>query len=295
MNSTPLRYPGGKSIMTSLFEEIFEINSLKNVIYAEPYAGGAGSAINLLLKDKVDEIKINDVSLGIYSFWYFLVKESDNFLKLFETTSVNLDEWQKQRKIFKTASKPSLELAFATFFLSRTNRSGILNAGPMGGQDHEKQAAAKYKLDCRFNKNSLYENIIKIIEKKDRIQVYNYDALTFLKKLKNKNHFVYLDPPYFKQGKALYINYYNYNNHLELSVFLKTINNFKWVLSYDNVTEIQDMYLDFNLYAFDLIYTAQDVKQGSELFTHSEDVILPRNPVIKRKSEDIKIKKISIN
>ena len=287
MNNTPLRYPGGKSIMSTFFEKIFQYNSLKNIVYAEPYAGGAGSAINLLLNNKVDAIEINDISKGIFSFWYYLINNSNEFLELFEKTEVNLNEWQLQRKIFNSSKIPSLELGFATFFLSRTNRSGILNAGPIGGQDQETQSVAKYKLDCRYNKKSLYNKFIGIIERSDNIKVYNYDALTFLKKIKNKNTFVYLDPPYYHQGKALYINYYKHNDHLVLSNFLRNNANFNWVLSYDNVKEIQKLYSDFELYEFNLTYTAQKIKKGKELFTHSNNIRLPKNPTIKRKSTNI--------
>src|SRR5690606_8065213 len=129
--------------------------SLKNVVYAEPYCGGAGAAINLLLGDKVESIQINDISLGIFSFWYYLVNKSDEFLELFNKTDINLEEWYKQKAIVKDSKEPSLELGFATFFLSRTNRSGILSAGPIGGKDPEKQAIAKYDISCRYNKDQL--------------------------------------------------------------------------------------------------------------------------------------------
>jgi len=159
----------------------------------------------------------------------------------------------------------------------------------MGGQDPEKQHKAKYKLDCRYNKRALLEKFEKIIEMRDNIKVYNYDALTFLEHITNKNTFVYLDPPYYEQGKALYINYYKHNDHLELSNFLRNTNNFKWVLSYDNVGAIQKLYSDFELYEFNLTYTAQKVKTGTEFLTHSKNIKLPKNPVIKRKSTNIDI------
>jgi DNA adenine methylase len=289
MNKTPLRYPGGKSILASFFEEIIEINSLKNVIYAEPYAGGSGAAINLLLNDKVDGIKINDISIGVYSFWYYLVNKSEEFLHLFEVTPVNLEEWQRQRTIFKTSTIPSVELGFATFFLSRTNRSGILNAGPMGGQNPFKQEVAKYKIDCRYNKEVLLEKFLDIISFKERIEVYNLDALNFLKEIEDSNTFIYLDPPYYEQGKALYINYYKHDDHLKLSNLLRQTDNFNWVLSYDNVDEIKQLYADFNLYSFNLIYTAQNIKEGTEFFTHSKNLEMPENPAIKRKTKNIEI------
>jgi DNA adenine methylase len=269
MNNTPLRYPGGKSIMTRFFEDLLKHNFLKNVVYSEPYAGGAGAAINLLLNDSVEAIRINDASIGIFSFWNSVLTESDRFLDEVDKVEVTLKEWQSQRRIFRNSTSASFELGFATFFLSRTNRSGILGAGPIGGQDENTQRTSSYKIDCRFNKAELTGRLKKIIANRDRIFVSNVDALDFLKRLKDNKAFVYLDPPYYTQGKALYLNYYKHEDHVMLANFLKRSASFDWVLSYDNVPEILEQYSDFPLYQFGLSYTAQDVKKGSELLTHS--------------------------
>jgi DNA adenine methylase len=282
MNNTPLRYPGGKSIMTSFFEALFERNNLRDVVYCEPYAGGAGAAVNLLLNNSVAAIRINDASIGIYSFWNALIADGDRFLEQVEQTPVTLSEWQKQRRVFKQATVPSFELGFATFFLSRTNRSGILAAGPIGGQEEKCQRKAKYKLDCRFNRKDLMNRLRNIIGFRERIFVSNLDALEFLKQLKGENLFVYLDPPYYRQGKALYLNYYQHEDHVMLSKFLRRTANFRWVLSYDNVPEILALYADFPLHQFTLSYTAQDVKNGSELLTHSAGLSFESLETIKK-------------
>lgn len=296
MNNTPLRYPGGKSIMTAFFEELIRLNSLKKVIYCEPYAGGAGAAINLLLNDSVDEIRINDASIGIYSFWNALLTEGQRFLERVMEVNVNLKEWQLQRSIFNAASIPSFELGFATFFLSRTNRSGILAAGPIGGQDKGAQQNAKYKIDCRFNKIDLTERLKKIIDNSERISISNLDALCFLKKVKSKRSFVYLDPPYYTQGKALYLNYYQHEDHVRLSNYLRRFAAFKWVLSYDNVPEILGLYADCPLYQFSLSYTAQESKKGVELLTHSSNLTFPDSMEIKKRKrrENVEMLQITV-
>jgi len=294
MNLTPLRYPGGKSVMSSFIIDLINVNSLKNVIYAEPYAGGAGAALNLLINEEVEKIIINDISIGIYSFWRYLKENSSEFIDLVENTPVTLDEWKKQRLIFQKSDKPSIELAFATFYLSRTNRSGILNAGPMGGQDPVLQAKSKNKLDCRFNKEELLNRINKIIGYKKSIEVFNLDAISFLKKIKkNRNQLIYLDPPYYEQGKALYLNSYKHKDHVELSDYLRNESNLKWILSYDNHEKIREIYSDFELYEFSLLYTAQSVKNGCELFAHSNNLKLPKSLIIKRKSKNIPLKRIN--
>ncbi|HWI90455.1 MAG TPA: DNA adenine methylase [Flavisolibacter sp.] len=295
MNNTPLRYPGGKSIMTPFFQDLIKYNSFKNVIYSEPYGGGAGAAINLLLNNDVDAIQINDASVGIFSFWKALLTKGEKFLEKVENTPVNLNEWQIQRRIFKNSSAPTFELGFSTFFLSRTNRSGILAAGPIGGQDEKAQQRAKYKIDCRFNKEHLLERLKRIVENRNRINVFNLDALHFLRQIKDKkNSLVYLDPPYYTQGKALYLNYYQHEDHVKLSNYLRRSASFNWLLSYDNVPEILELYADHPLYQFVLNYTAQGSKKGVELFTHSSNILLPDNLKInkKKKADSIEILQI---
>lgn len=283
MNNTPLRYPGGKSVMTSFFEEVIEYNGLTNISYAEPYAGGAGAAINLLMNEKVKSIEINDASISVFSFWKFMLSDSERFIDNLNQIEVSLDEWKKQRIVYKTAVKPSFELGFATFFLSRTNRSGILNAGPMGGQDPLNQSLANYKIDCRFNKTELCERILRIAERRKEIKITNDDALKFINKINDANTLVYLDPPYYEQGKALYMNFYKHADHVQLALCLKNIDKFMWILSYDNVKEIRELYSEFDLHEFSLFYTAQSIKKGSELLTHSGNILLPKSNQINSK------------
>lgn len=293
MNRTPLRYPGGKSIMTPFFVELIRFNGMSGVSYAEPYAGGAGTAINLLLGNHVNKILINDANICIYSFWKYVVEESDRFIEAVEKVDVNLDSWLRWSSFLKTAKCPSFELGFATFFLSRTNRSGILTAGPIGGRTEEKQKSATYKMDCRFNKTDLIARIREISLRKESIVVSNKDAIEFLNDLTADNNFlVYLDPPYFNQGKSLYLDYYTEKDHMALSKYLSHVVNFKWVLSYDNVPRIREFYKDLDLYEFNLYYTAQCVKQGRELLTHSRNLEMPEKLFIKRSRKDTILRKI---
>lgn len=292
MNNSPLRYPGGKSLMTPFFIDLFQWNRLQEIIYAEPYAGGAGAAINLLLSNHVNEIIINDANIGVYSFWKALINESDRFIKTIHDIPVTLTEWYKQRNILQKTDKPSFELGVATFFMSRTNRSGVISGGAIGGLTEEKQSHAKYKIDCRFNKNDLIKRLKIIAANGERIKVYNEDALTFLRQL-DKNVFVYLDPPYYVKGKSLYMNHYTDKDHKELSSFLQNEAHFNWVLSYDDIPQIREMYIKSELYRFPLKYTVNKKQIGYELLTHSADISFPEKLEIRRsKGANISISKI---
>lgn len=294
LNKTPLRYPGGKSIMTPLLVDLLRINEMKNVTYAEPYAGGAGAAINLLLSDSVERIMINDANIAIYSFWRAVVEDGKKFCDAISKVKVNLKTWNKMRTILREEHEYSFELGFATFFLSRTNRSGILNAGPIGGRTQELQEKSTYKIDCRFNREDLIKRVSLISERKKQILVTNKDAIKFLKDLRNNKYLVYLDPPYYKNGKTLYMNFYQPKDHLALAEYLSSCKKLSWVLSYDDVPEIRKMYNNFKLYTFSLRYTAQTKKRGQELLCHSKDLIMPTSFLLRRgKTNNIIIKEIT--
>ena len=286
INGSPLRYPGGKALMTTFFVDLFEANDMRNITYVEPYAGGAGAAINLLLDGKVDRIIINDANPGVFSLWHYLITEAERFIQTVRETPVTLDEWNHQKNV--NTEVASFELGFATFFLSRTNRSGVISAGPIGGSSEEKQEDATYKIDCRFNKEELISRLSAIAGLAGRIQVFNLDALELLRNL-DEDVFVYLDPPYYEKGKCLYMNYYTHEDHQALADFLQNEARFKWVLSYDDVPQTRKLYAERELYRFPLSYTVQDVKKGMELLAHSTGLKLPVSMSIRRSSSDIKL------
>lgn len=281
MNGSPLRYPGGKALMTPFLIDLFRQNGLENVVYAEPYAGGAGAAINLLLGNHVNNIIINDANIGIYSFWHYLLTEPERFIQVIQDIPVTLAEWHHQKDIAQNTNKPSFELGVATFFLSRTNRSGVIMGGPIGGSSFEKQLQAKYKLDCRFNKANLIERLNSIIRRRKHITVYNMDALAFLRMIPN-NTFAYLDPPYYVKGKSLYMNYYKEEDHQQLANYLLHEAAFSWLLSYDDTPQIREKYQALELYRFPLNYTVSEKRTGYELLTLSPQLIFPHDPIIKR-------------
>lgn len=276
MYTTPLRYPGGKSIISPFLTDLFRINGWDNVVYAEPYAGGAGAATNLLLGNHVDRILINDANIGIYSFWKAICEENNRFCDWVMSQPIDLESWVKWHRLFQQSRVPSFELGFATFFLTRTNRSGILNAGPIGGSTVEKQEAAKYRIDCRFNRNALCRKIQNIGRERNRIDVSNLDAIDFLRRRNDVPHlFVYLDPPYYEQGKSLYMSYYRPDDHRMLAVFLENEAHFNWVLSYDCVEEIKSFYREFDLKEYSLNYSARSARIGRELLASKPGIVLP--------------------
>lgn len=273
ITDTPLRYPGGKTQLLPLVIDILKKNDLIYGEYAEPFAGGSGIAISLLLNDYVSKIYLNDLDPSIYSFWHSVINQPKELCRLIEKTDVTIEEWHRQKKILANQQKyNSLKLGFATLFLNRTNRSGIIKGGVIGGLDQ----SGNYKLDCRFNKSDLIRKINRIADHGNRIELSMLDAEIFIKKIipkTAKNAFINIDPPYFCKGSGLYTNFYKPDDHASLASKVSKIKR-KWMVTYDDVDEIRNLYSNFPMYTKNLQYSAQEKRIGVELLIASKELYI---------------------
>ena len=270
-NVTPLRYPGGKTKLYNYTKSLIEYNNLVGCAYIEPYAGGSGLALKLLINNIVSKIILNDINYNLYCFWNSALYHTDSLIAKIEITDICIEEWYRQKNIFNNIDTYSeLDVGFATLYLNRTNFSGILNAGPLGG----KKQNSKYKIDCRFNKDKIIKLVKNIGTNSEKIEFLNMDALDFLDYIKqNKitNSLTFIDPPYYVKGQDLYINYYNHNDHENLRDKLISLD-FNWILTYDYAKEIQDLYSNFDYETYSLNYSANKVKQGQEIMVYSNNI-----------------------
>lgn len=272
---SPLRYPGSKNKVYRYIKHLIEVNCCTT--YIEPFVGGGSVALKLLLNSDVKNIIINDYDKAIYAFWYSVLYETDSLIELIKTTEITIEEWHKQKKIQNNKEQCDnlLKLGFSTLFLNRTNRSGILKAGVIGGLRQE----GNYKLDCRFNKEVIIKKIKNIAKFKCNIKLYNKDAEVFIKQniTKTKNALIFLDPPYYKRGPELYVNFYNYQNHVNLANTIKgKLSNKKWILTYDKSYEINELYKGFNKIEFYLNYSAGKKITGVEYMFFSNELNIGR-------------------
>ncbi|EJI1280451.1 DNA adenine methylase [Vibrio vulnificus] len=266
---SPLRYPGGKSKLTAYVVETLKLNNLEGGTYVEPFAGGCAIAWYLLLEGHVDKVWINDLDNAIHSFWYSALYRTDELCELIRDTDVTIDEWHRQKQIYAEESDV-LKLGFATFFLNRTNRSGILKAGVIGGLEQK----GNYLLDCRYQKESLIEKIRAISARVADINLTNLDATHFIDEYLpsiDGKCLVNIDPPYYVKGKGLYQNFFEHDDHYRLYESVKRIKH-PWIVTYDDTPEICGIYSEFEPQSFGLTYTAQTKRKGSELIVHSSNI-----------------------
>jgi len=274
---SPLRYPGGKNKLSAFIAKICIDNNI-NGHYVEPYSGGASVALFLLLEGFVERITINDKDRAIYAFWYSVLNKTNQLCELIENAELSIEEWKKQREIQnRKKSIDLLTLGFSTFYMNRTNRSGIINAGVIGGMDQ----TGNYPMECRFNKTALIERIKTIAKKKKHIRLYKKDAVKLIDKIQsesqNSNNVIfYFDPPYYLKASSLYMNHYEDKNHKKVSDKIKAIENIRWIVSYDNVSEIRELYADCKKKEFEFKHTAYEVREGKEILFFSHNIEQPK-------------------
>jgi DNA adenine methylase len=274
MISSPLRYPGGKAKLFPFFANLITKNGLLGSHYCEPYAGGAGLALRLLTCGFVDRILINDIDKSIYAFWKVALEKSDQFCSKIERTPITIDEWHKQKSLWKKGNEKNfLELGFAAYFLNRTNRSGIISgAGPIGGYNQN----GKWKIDARLIKEKQIENIKSLSKFRKEIHVSNLDAMEFFQKnARNQKSFFYLDPPYYVKGSKLYTNFYQQTDHERIAKKLEKNRKAKWVVTYDDVPEIREAYSSFSPIEYYLNYSVGKKTIGTEVMFLSDTLSSP--------------------
>lgn len=276
MYYSPLRYPGGKGKLAPLIETLLRHSNHEGGTYIEPFAGGAAVALELLEKEIVNEIVINDYDKGIYSFWRAILTEPDRFINDIRTVSLSVDQWEKQRGIIQNnRGSYSYELGFATFYLNRTNRSGIIKGGIIGGKDQ----SGVWKLDARFGRERLVSRIAGIVSHKNNIHLYNKDFESFMNKYLPRygdNVFIYIDPPYYEKGKQLYLNFYTHEDHLRIERLVRNLDQ-DWVMTYDNVDAIRSIYKDYYLRSIRLNYSAGTHRAANEIMIFNRQEMIPDN------------------
>lgn len=273
--TSPLRYPGGKTCLYPLISKILRENRLERRHYAEPFAGGCGLALTLLYEGHVSNIHINDVDASIWAFWHSVLEHTEELIYRIRKTPITVDEWYTQQSVHKRMNVDDpVSLGFATFFLNRTNRSGIIKgAGMIGGLNQ----TGTYKLDCRFNREALERRVRRISKYRNRIHLTRRDALAFITDIKDTlptSTFFCVDPPYFSKGKGLYTSFYNPEDHRILAKSIITLEN-PWVVTYDNVSTISTLYKSRRQYEFDINYSVQTKRLGTELLIASKGLRIP--------------------
>ena len=275
---SPLRYPGGKASLAGFLAKTIELNDLDGCRYFEPFAGGAGAALRLLREEVVSELRINDLDARITAFWNAVLGERERFVNAIWSVPLTVAEWEKQREIYRRGdTSKRFELGFATFYLNRCNRSGVLfRAAPIGGREQ----SGKWRIDARFNRAALAERVIAVSQRRESIHITNLDAREFLvhhlpRGRERGRVFAYLDPPYHSNGNRLYLNHYRDRDHGQLARYMQLQRTLRWVMSYDDVPRIRDLYASCTVRRLTIRYSFHQKKETRELVIAPTHMHLP--------------------
>lgn len=270
---SPLRYPGGKTQLSPFVIDLLRANNLQKGVYAEPFAGGAGLAWRLLLSGQVGEVWLNDIDPCIYALWDAILNSAGELCEQIMDTALTMEEWHRQRNMLFDENTSAGDRAFATLFMNRTNRSGILLGGVIGG----KSQAGTYKLDCRFNRKELVRKIKRIARYRDVVRLTRLDAADCIAQWSQElppRSLMNIDPPYFVKGQELYINFYAPSDHASLASTIRELE-CAWMLTYDDVPQIEELYAGFPIYRKGLVYYAQVKRRANELLVLSPQLRVP--------------------
>jgi DNA adenine methylase len=266
---SPLRYPGGKAALAGLFADLIDALGLDDGVYVEPYAGGAGAGIALLREGRVSRLVINDIDPAVHAFWTSVTQRNQDFVDWVQTVPFTLEEWQMQREVYRCGTRDTFDLGRAFFYLNRTNRSGVLNAGVIGG----KAQRGKYKIDARFNRDTLVDRLTAIGDLADAIEVTDLDGRSIIQRHgAHESTFMYIDPPYVQAGSQLYLNAFDGRDHQALARVIEGIPQADWLMTYDLAPMVERLYSCHFQATLDLNYSARYPGRAQELVVASPRV-----------------------
>lgn len=280
--ASPLRYPGGKAVLSEDLARIRSLNDLTGTAVAEPFAGGAGASLSLLFQRKTPQIHINDLDPAIFAFWQSVVQRSAELLGRLEDVPISVEEWDHWRNVYRSGESSPFDRGFAAFYLNRCNRSGIIDdGGVIGGREQ----SGRWKIDARFNKRTLRTRLERIGAERERISVTGEDGVALLQRLDPDSTFFFIDPPYLNKGRTLYMNGLDPAYHARLAAELKNMDHKAWALTYDDCLEIRELYEGWAaVRPFSLRYTARERRMGRELLITPKWLEVPERLLVERGS-----------
>jgi len=276
---SPLRYPGGKALLAAYVSGVIEENLLGGCTLYEPYAGGASVSLELLHLGFIEKAVLIERDPLVYAFWWSVFNDTAALCDAIEVCDVSMETWRQLNPLREVSDTSQtdftlLQLGIAGLFFNRTNFSGVIGAGPIGGQKQSSQ----YKIGCRFNKEKIIRQIRYLAKFAGRVNVIFGDAINYLKKNSLKISagfsFVYVDPPYYLQGKKLYRHFYTDEDHSNLSKFICG-QGYPWLMSYDDHPRIRELYADQHMQPIYLDYKVKSSRRAQELVISNLQIPVP--------------------
>jgi DNA adenine methylase len=254
-----LRYPGGKSrgpLSNKIVQKVTE--RYTGGIFGEVFFGGGGITFKLLRAKAVDRVLINDYDRSIAMLWTEVIRNPDRLGRAVRGFKPTVAAFVAAKAKLLAETGTPLD-ALVVNKLSHGGR-GVC-AGPQGGFEQH----GKYKIDCRWNPNALVTGIAACCDLLRGRAVDNKCHQHDFQQVIEGAAFNYIDPPYWDVGDGLYRCFFTEADHLRL--FYALNNKTNWLLSYNNVPEVKNLYCHFPQ-EIDTISGNGGEKQNSELLIY---------------------------
>ncbi len=263
------RYPGGK---TKLQEPIVQLlrEQTNWTQYREPFFGGGAIGLNFMATDStVTSAWLNDLDVGLASLWTATMnypQELKSLVGSFEPSVPAFNEFKAELKTMDTMPTDRDEMVrigFQKLVLHQTSYSGLgtKSGGPLGGNLQR----SNYKIDDRWSPDALQVKIDAIHEQLSKLEVRitHHDFAELITDT-SQTALIYLDPPYYVNGNALYQHGLDKDGHLRLAELLKSTDH-RWVLSYDDCPEVRALYYWANVMTVSVNYSIAGARREQEL------------------------------
>jgi DNA adenine methylase len=263
-NTSPLRYPGGKTrackIIDNIIKQHFDISLFDTLL--SPFFGGGSFEFYFQNKYK-KRIIANDKFTPLYHFWK-QVKTDKNKLceevRKIKIKTISKEDFANYRKSIMNINDDILQQAIQYFIINRCSFSGATLSGGFSEEASKK----------RFTDSSI-DRIESLTL--DSIEFYNLDFEIFIMEntISDKS-LLFLDPPYYLENKSkLYGDNGDLHegfDHQKLYNILKNKKN--WILTYNNCEYIRNMYKDYIIIDANWSYGMNKSKKSSEMIIVSK-------------------------
>lgn len=224
MNS-PFRWPGGKFYARNLILPLLPVHGS----YCEPFAGGASIFFS---KEKTEKNVLNDIDFDVANTLTQIRDSVEELIGLLD----GIPAEKHLHGFYKNEYEPDsdIEKAFRWFYLNRTSYCGIVKHNNCyWGYD------AKYSMPPE----NWPRHLRKVSSKLSGVKILSEDFEVLLDSL-DDGFFLFVDPPYYASDQnKFYTHPFSEGDHLRLSQCLyRNRDRFRFIVTYDNVSEIKDMY-----------------------------------------------------
>jgi len=246
---SPLRYPGGKS---RAVKEIYSCIPETEKVLCSPFLGGASVELACSTRMKVHGY---DAFSPLVDFWNVLMEKSEQLADaVMRYYPLSRSKFYNLQKMYMNLDS-RLERAAAFYVLNRSSFSGTTLSGGMS------------PTHPRFTKSCIQRL------RDFHVSNFSVEEMDFRDSIeKNKNAFLYLDPPYMN-GQSLYGlrgDTHKGFDHEALADMLRKRG--RWILSYNDSEAIRKLYKGHQILNLEWTYGMNKSKISNEVLVVSQDM-----------------------